>query len=243
MKALFSGLIVLGLAQAAAAAPPLVDRPDRVQIFLGVMDIDDDVGELQNDQGEPVDVDFDNLPTIGIEVETPMGSHRDEGLEYGINAGGGLSWSGDGTSFRGTSGGNGANIRFRIDNSFLLAEFHLGGFLRGHLGKWADVYVGAGPAILFGSHDVEDEDGEEEDLGSGTEPVMLADGTIILGDDSDSDFAIGYYARAGIEFNVGGNSQMGVGVRYLGAEMEFDDTIGKVDVDGLQILFTYSAWF
>lgn len=66
---------------------------------------------------------------------------------------------------------------------------------------------------------------------------------MILTSDNSNDVAFGYYGRAGIEFNVGNNSQMGVGVRYLGAEMDFDDTIGSVAVDGLQVLLTYSAWF
>lgn len=242
MKVLGLCLLLSVISQGARADWSQDDKPDRVQVFLGAMDIDDDVGELQNDQGEPVDVDFDNLPTVGIEVETPWGNRKEEGLEYGINAGGGLSWSGNGTSFRGTVGGEGANVVFRIDNSFLLAELHFGGYLRAHLGKWADLYVGGGPALVFGSHDVEDTEDENGDS-IDREPVRLADGTVILTSDNSNDVAFGYYGRAGIEFNVGNNSQMGVGVRYLGAEMDFDDTIGSVAVDGLQVLLTYSAWF
>jgi opacity protein-like surface antigen len=208
---------------------------DRVQVFLGFTDLNDQTGELQNDDGDPVDIDFSNLPTIGLEVETPYGN-RDSGLEYGINAGGGISWKGDDTEFAGTVGGSGSRVVFRIDNSFTLLELHLGGYLRAHLGKTVDVYLGGGPAIIFGSHDVQDDDIEEE------APVST-DGTIILNSKDSSDIVLGYYARAGIEFDTGDNSQWGLGIRYLGGEMEFDDTVGEFDIDAVQILLTYSAWF
>jgi hypothetical protein len=213
---------------------------DRVQVFLGFTDLNDQTGELQNDGGDPaagapVDIDFSNLPTIGLEVETPYGN-RDSGLEYGINAGGGISWKGDDTEFRGTIGGSGSVVVFKIDNSFTLLELHIGGYLRAHLGKTVDVYFGGGPAVIFGSHDVQDDDIEEP------QPVT-SNGTIVLNSKDSSDIILGYYARTGIEFDTGDNSQWGLGVRYLGGEMEFDDTVGEFDIDAVQILLTYSAWF
>ena len=92
---------------------------DRVQVFLGVMDLEDQTGEIQAGPGEPVEIDFSRLPTIGLEVETPYGA-ADTGLEYGINVGGGISWKGDDTSFAGSVGGSGSIVVFRIDNSFML---------------------------------------------------------------------------------------------------------------------------
>jgi opacity protein-like surface antigen len=236
MKTFTYGLLLasLGLSNAALAQVFHQDD-DRVQVFLGITDLNDQTGELQNDEGDPVDIDFTNLPTIGLEVETPYGN-RDSGLEYGINAGGGISWKGDDTQFAGTAGGSGARVVFKIDNSFTLLELHIGGYLRAHLGKYVDVYVGGGPAVIFGSHDVQDDEIEE------VEPVT-ADGTIILNSKDASDIILGYYARTGIEFDTGDNSQWGLGIRYLGGEMEFDDTVGEFDIDGVQILLTYSAWF
>jgi hypothetical protein len=210
---------------------------DRVQVFLGVTSLNDQTGELQNENGDPVDIDFDSLPTIGLEVETPYGdSDGATGLEYGVNAGGGISWKGDGTKFAGTAGGSGSVVFFKIDNSFTLFELHLGGYMRAHLGKTTDFYIGGGPAVIFGSHNVEDDDIEDGD------PV-LTDGTVILRGKDSSDLIIGYYARAGIEFDLGGETQWGLGVRYLGGEMEFDDTVGSFDIEGVQVLLTYSSWF
>ena len=234
-------LTLAALLPATGQAIDLMDRPDRVQVFLGVMEIDDEQGELQSGDGEEVEINFDSLPTIGLEVETPL-NEREAALEYGINAGGGISWKGDGTSMRGTVGGQGANVVFKLDNSFLLAEFHMGGYLRAHLGEKVDVYLGAGPALIYGSHDVDD----MEDVDGNTldnQPIALEDGTVVFKKDNSSDFILGYYGRIGIEFDVGGSSQMGVGVRYLGGEMDFNDTIGKIDINGVQFLFTYSAWY
>ncbi len=230
-------LLLLWLAPLAGLAQ-VVPQDDRVQVFIGVMDLNDQTGELQNDSftaGEPVDIDFSNLPTIGIEVETPFGS-RDSGLEWGVNAGGGFSWKGDDTKFAGRIDGGGSTVFFRIDNSLTILEGHIGGYLRGHLGKSFDVYVGAGPAVIFGSHDVEDE--EEEEV-----PVTTGNGTVILGESDSSDIILGYYARAGIELRAAEGKQWGIGVRYLGGEMDFDDTVGEFDLEGFQVLLTYSAWF
>jgi hypothetical protein len=208
---------------------------DRVQVFLGVMDLSDQTGEIQSETGEPVEIDFSNLPTIGLEVETPYGG-ADSGLEYGINVGGGISWRGDNTSFAGSVGGSGSTVIFRIDNSFMLGELHFGGYLRSHLGEAVDFYLGAGPAVLYGRHKVEDEEVEPHE-------GVSRSGTIIIESDNSSDFTLGFYARAGIEFDLGNRAQWGLGLRYLGGELDFDDTVGKIDIEGTQILLTYSAWY
>jgi len=228
---LLGGCLLAG----AAAAEGVVTGDDRVQVFIGATSLSDQTGELQNDSGEPVDIDFSNLPTIGLEVETPYFS-KDSGLEFGINAGGGISWRGSDTRFVGKIDSSGSVVYFRVDNEFLLVEGHIGGYLRAHLGKTADFYLGAGPAVIFASHSVEDDETEEEG-------PIVQQGTIVLESNDSSDFALGYYARAGIEFDLGNQAQWGFGVRYLGGDMDFDDTVGSFDIEGLQYLITYSAWY
>jgi hypothetical protein len=232
---LLAALFLMLATRSYAAGEKVILPDDRVQVFIGVMELNDQTGELQNDNGEPVDIDFSNLPTLGLEVETPYGS-RDSGLEYGVNAGGGFSWKGDDTNFRGKVDDGGGTIRFNIDNSMTIAELHIGGYIRAHLGKTADFYLGAGPAVIFGSHDVEDE--EEEAI-----PISTSNGTIILTSKDSSDITLGYYGRAGVEFDLGAGKQWGFGVRYLGGELDFDDTVGKFDIEGVQFLVTYSAWY
>ena len=71
-------------------------------------------------------------------------------------------------------------------------------------------------------------------------PDPLPEGTEILSDADSSAFNIGFYARAGIDFEVRRGEHMGLGFRYLSAKMDFDDTIGTLDMEGPQILFTYA---
>ncbi len=230
------GLCTLLLSVNVVAAG-VVTGDDRAQVYIGVTMLDEQTGELQNDTGEPVDIDFSDLLAIGFEIETPY-RNKDSGLEYGINAGFGVSWKGDDTKFAGKVDSEGGTVVFRIDNEMLLVEAHIGPYLRGHLGTSTDFYLGAGPALIYGEHNVDDDDVAE------VEPApVVQNGTIILTDDSSSDIIIGYYARAGIEFDLGAGKQWGLGVRYLGGEMDFDDTVGEFDLKGLQILLTYSAWF
>ena len=238
MTRILATVLALGVAGTAVAQSDggVVYGDDRVQAYIGVMEIDDETGELQNDTGEPVDIDFANLLALGIEVETPFRS-RDKGLEIGVNAGGGFSWKGDDTEFAGKIDEDGGTAVFKIDNEMWILEAHIGGYIRGHIGKSADFYFGAGPAIIFAQHDVDDDDIDDDAMPSPT------DATIILGDDSSSDIILGYYARTGIEFDLGAGRQWGIGIRYLGGELDFDDTVGEFDLKGFQALITYSAWY
>jgi hypothetical protein len=229
----------LGLlyASSAAFAEGVITGEDRAQVYIGVTMLEDQTGELQNETGEDVEIDFPNLLALGFEIETPF-RNKDQGLEYGINAGIGVSWKGDDTEFAGKVDDEGGTAFFRIDNEMLLVEGHIGPYLRGHLGPSVDFYLGAGPALIYASHDVDDDNDDEV-----ATPVISSNGTVILTDDSSSDFIIGYYARAGFEYDLGSGKQWGIGVRYLGGELDFNDTVGEFDLEGVQVLLTYSAWF
>ena len=244
MKQWSATVAILALAYCCGATAQNVLPDDRIQAVIGVMEMEDQTGDIQNDslpsEDKPVDLDFANLFTLGIEVETPY-SEREANLEWGVNAGGTLSWRGSDTEFRGIINEGGARVRYRVDNEMFVVEGHIGGYLRAHLGSSVDFYLGAGPAIIWANHDVDEDELEE---GQQIDDLLITDGgTVVLTSDGDSDIIMGYYARAGIEFGMGKNSQWGFGVRYLGGELEFDDTVGKFDLEGLQLLFTYSAWY
>ena len=91
--------------------------------------------------------------------------------------------------------------------------------------------------VMYGSHEVEDERAEE--LPSGTP----ADGDLDLDNNDSNDINIGYYGRAGVDFEIQGNQQLGLGIRYMSTELDFDKTIGKLDIKGPQYVFTYTARF
>jgi len=223
---------LLLLASTPVLAQPAAKGKNRVQAYIGAMAFDEQTGVLQDGSGDPVEIDFANLLNIGIDAETPMGT-RDTGVEWGINAGASVGWRGSDTRYSGSVGGGGANIEFRVDNEMLLVEGHIGPYLRAHIGERLDLYIGAGPAIVFAELDADQDD--EDDA--------TTRGDIVLGDGDDSDVVLGLHARAGLEFDLGEGRQWGVGVKYLAADMDFNNTVGKFDLAGFSVLITYSAWY
>jgi len=224
------------------AQPTLADRSingdSRTQAYIGVLDFDDQTGELPSDTGGPVEIDFANLLHLGIDAETPMNT-PDVGVEWGINAGASFGWQGGDTQYSGSIGGDGSNIAFRINNDMLLVEGHIGPYFRAHMGEKIDLYFSAGPAIIYVEADADTEDNDEGD----DDPIVFSGGDSILGDASDSDVILGLHARAGLEFDIGANRQWGIGIKYLAGELDFNNTVGEFDLEGFSVLLTYSAWY
>ena len=229
---------------ALQAAQPMAEEADAaavdqqaplIQVFLGVLELDDQTGKWQEISDDKVDVDFSSLPSGGIEAEY---SYYQGWVHWGINPGGSIAWKSDDTNFSGGfTGENGTTVRVDIDNSLFLFELHLGGYVRGRLTDRITTYAAAGPMVMYGSHEVEDERAEE--LPSGTP----ADGDLNLDNNDSNDINIGYYGRAGVDFEIQGNQQLGLGIRYMSTELDFDKTIGKLDIKGPQYVFTYTARF
>ncbi len=206
--------------------------PPRIQAFIGSLQLDDQLARWDEIGDEEAVVEFpSSLPSAGMEGEYPYGGG--ETWRWGLNPGGSIGWKNSDTRVFGTIGGNGANIRFDIDNSLFIGELHLGGFIRAGLTRQLSVYAAAGPMVMYGRHEVEDEDIET--------PELTAGGEIVIPSSDESDFAFGLYGRAGIDFEYRNDQYLGLGVRYMAAEMDFSDTVGKVDLEGPQFVLTYTA--
>jgi Outer membrane protein beta-barrel domain len=225
---LYTCLIALSFAGQVQAAdqekfPPLV------QAFFGSLMLDDQSGDWEDIDGEDIDVSFpSSLPSGGIEAEYTY--YVTDLLKLGINSGGSIGWKNSDTRISGTIGGDGANVRFEFDNSLFLGELHLGGYLRGYIGPNVSLYAAAGPMIMYGQHRV-----ESEEVISPTD-----DYDIIVDDDKASSFALGVYGRTGIDYQYKPDQHLGLSIRYMNAEMDFDDTVGKLDIRGPQFVLTYS---
>lgn len=208
----------------AEEAPPAI-----IQAFLGSLSLDDQTGEWDQISDDDVDIEFpSSVPSGGVEVEYTYGGEQ---LRWGLNSGGSIAWKSSDTQFSGGfNGDTGGTIRIEIDNSLFLGELHLGGFVRGQLGSAVSVYAAAGPMMMYGKHEVEDD-----------EEVVSPSGTVVLTSSDDSDFAFGVYARAGLDFALRDQQFVGVGVRYMKTELDFDKTVGKIDIEGPQLVVTFSA--
>jgi len=198
-----------------------------VQVYFGVLELDDQTSQW--DTQDPVDVDFSSLPTGGLETEYIFGRGW---VHWGLNPGASISWKNDDTEIAGSlTEENGGTLRVELDNSLLLAELHLGGYVRGRLGERVTTYGAAGPMVMYGSLEVNDENVEPQP----------SDGSVDLPDSSSNDINIGYYARVGIDFEIDVGQYLGLGVRYLSTELDFDKTAGNVDIKGPQYVLTLSA--
>lgn len=213
-----------------ALAEETQEFPPIVQAFFGGLMLDDQDANWEDLDGNPVEVSFPSaIPSGGVEAEYTY--YVTDYLKWGLNSGGSIAWKNSDTRVSGTIGGDtGANIRFEFDNSLFLGELHLGGFIRGYMGPNVSLYASAGPMIMYGQHRVENEDiinpADDEEIDYGT--------------DKESSFALGLYGRTGIDYQYSPGRHVGLSVRYMSAEMDFEDTVGKLDVSGPQFVLTYS---
>ncbi len=209
------------------------EHPRLIQVFLGSLQLDDQSGRWSNGFDEPVDVEFpSSLPSGGMEGEYVYGEGY---VHWGINPGGSIAWKNSDTKISGGfTGDTGAIIRVNLDNSLFLGELHLGGFVRARLGPRFTAYAAGGPMIMYGSHDVED--------GEIPEVSPSAEGVVIETSD-ESDFGFGAYARAGIDYRIKDQQRIGFGIRYMYVELDFNKTVGKIDIEGPQYVLAYTMPF
>lgn len=228
LPVLYASLLFTLPAANALAARDSEQMP-LLQVYFGVLELDDQTGQWSTDTQEPVDVNFSSLPTGGVETEYVFGRGW---VHWGLNPGGSISWKNDDTQISGSlTEQTGGRLQVELDNSLMLAELHLGGYVRGRLGERVTTYGAAGPMVMYGSLDVNNEH---------IEPAP-ADGSVDVPDSNSNDLNLGYYARVGIDFEIEPNQHLGLGVRYLSTELDFDETTGKLDIKGPQYVLTLSV--
>ncbi len=227
-SALFFALqMIAAQAEAPSESAPLV------QVFLGVLELDDQTANGYGASQDKIDIDFSSLPSGGVETEYTFAKGW---VHWGLNPGGSISWKTDDTRFSGRlANGNGGTVVLEADSSLFLAEIHLGGYLRGRLSDRITTYAAAGPMVMYGSHDVNNENS------TSAPPQMTPTGTAVFEETDSSDISVGYYLRAGIDFSIQNNQHIGFGIRYMSTELDFNKTVGKVDIKGPQYVLTYST--
>jgi opacity protein-like surface antigen len=224
--------LLFGLPIAPLCAAQAHDQAPLLQVFLGVLEPDNQTGEWNQISDDGVNVDFSSLPSGGIEAEYLFGGGW---VHWGLNPGGSVAWKNDDTNFAGSlTNENGGTLLVELDNSLLLVELHLGGYVRGRLSDRVTTYAAAGPMLMYGSHDIENQNVQ------GT-PEPTSGGTVVIPQSSSSDTNLGYYARTGIDFQIDDKQYLGLGIRYMATELDFDQTIGKLDIKGPQYVLTFTT--
>ncbi len=167
--------------------------------------------------------DYD-IRILGADVQKPFGG---ETFKYGIETGALFSMDSDVRSFSASSGSGGGQVTVSVDVNSILFDYFFGGYLSFEPTKWLRLNLGAGPLLIYGMRETEPEASAPEDITS----------------ESESGFGAGLYARAGIDIFLTEKFGLNVGARISESTLSFEDTAGKVDVEGWQYYFGIAFHF
>lgn len=228
-------LIVLGgLLLPGARADELPQEPPGpvryLQSWLGAVSTDKPWLLPADETGGPFERSTGTLPYIGGSGMVLNG----EGVRYGFEGGGLVSWKNYGSSFAGVSS-DGLVVAVAVDNQLFSFETFLGGVLAFEPRPDVRLVLAGGPALAWMRLRNDDEEVE-------VTPVGASDGSsvFIRLNGSESDFSFTFYGRVGLEFRIRSGLMVGVSARY--AEHDFDfGSSGALRYDRVQWFLTLGA--
>lgn len=170
--------------------------------------------------------DLSSMPYVGF-----IGQYLFAGgsTRFGVEGGALFGWRSRDTTI--VAGSNQAVVK--IDSSLWLLDLSAGLCLEQRLGANWRLYLAAGPAMLFGEYEADD------DVDEGADPETAE----AYRGESESEFGIGGYARLGLEYEFAPRSLVGVSVRGLATDMEFDNAVDASQVSGVQAFLTFTRNF
>ncbi|MBE0575195.1 MAG: outer membrane beta-barrel protein [Desulfuromonadales bacterium] len=170
--------------------------------------------------------DLSTMPYLGI-----AGQYAFAGTEshIGVDASLLIGWRSDDTSI---SAGN-AQTRIEIDSELWLVDLAIGLYAQTVLGNRWRLYGAVGPMMLFGEYS---DDTTAEDL-TVTPMIETRDSY------SESVFGVGGYAKAGVEYRIAGDAYLGITVRGIATNAEFDRAIEDGGLSGVQGFVTFTRGY
>ena len=202
--------------------------PTFVQALVGAAQFSEDdltFAETSAIDGTTSGNDLSTMPYVGMTFQHPFGG---ESTQFGIDGSFLFGWRSDDTKVR---AGNG-QVAISIDSSLWLADLSVGAYVTHTFSDRWRLYVAAGPAIVFGDYS-EDTDEENEQSGDHTKAT-----------NSESEFGIGAYVRGGFDYLFAPNAYVGVCVRGLKTNIEFDSAPdASSSLSGAQGFLTFSRFF
>ena len=199
-----------------------------VQGIVGATSIDEDEIVFNGVEGlDPNDAssELPTLWTVGVASQQAAWGNPETTLA-GFEGGLLMSFGSDN---RNVTAGNGTAI-ITVDESIVLGDLFFGLFLSQRLGG-ARFYTGIGPVVMYGRVT-----GDFNERG-------LDNSQQIIREETESSWGMGGYARAGLEFDWATGGTFGIGVRGFYASLQFDQTLGDVDFQGVQGLVSYTQGF
>ena len=169
--------------------------------------------------------DLSTMPYLGMAFQYPF---HDENTQIGLDGSALFGWRSKDTRI---VGGNG-QLAISIDSSLWLGDLGLGLFVKHTFYDRWRVYAAAGPAVVFGAYS---EDTNEEDSQTGADQATKQ---------SDSVFGVGGYARGGFDYMFDNNAYVGICVRGIKTNIEFDGAPqASSGLGGVQGFVTFSRHF
>lgn len=204
-------------------------EPLLIEVALGQSVYDEDQISFSNPElSEELSAEYPaDLPYGGIFSQL---LYKEGTLQWGLDSGFLMGWQNERTSFYASNN----QIIITLENELLLFDISMGGFVGLKLGEKLRLFVAAGPQLLIGSVDIDDEHSPEETSSQST--------TIVI-QESDIDFGWGFYGRAGLQWFYQADSAFGLSYRYYDNALNFEDSFGKVDMKADQYFITFSKFY
>jgi len=214
-------LICLPARQAAAET---VERT-LVQVLIGAAEYDEQSLTFNNQtSGGTTSEDLSTMPVVGLIGQYPLSFGR---TEVGVEGSALFGWRSRRTSI--VSNLNQTHIR--IEASFWMLDISGGVYVSRLLGERWRSYAAIGPTMLFADY--------SEDRTAEPDPLPAEDAA----DNGTTEFGVGGYARLGLEYQVTPDGYVGVCVRGVASNLEFDRPATGAEVSGVQGFVTFSRWF
>lgn len=190
-----------------------------VQALLGAMKFDD--LEFEVEEGQDEEADLSTIPQLGGAWATlPKGDRFQYGLECSFL----LGFRVKDLEYLVISSGLRAEVSVSLW-TFDLAGGPYASFFLDKEKRWR-IYGGAGPLMMYADYN------SDKDLSDDT-----------TDDEDESAFGVGVYGRAGLEFRVYKYGMLGMGVRSIYADIDFNEVSGTTDVRGTAAFVTFTAGF
>ncbi|MBW2503969.1 MAG: outer membrane beta-barrel protein [Deltaproteobacteria bacterium] len=198
-----------------------------VQGYVGAAGFDGDsltfVEDSNTEPGTTSTTDLSTMPFLGLAGQFAFSPDE---THCGIDASLLFGWRSDDSS---VTAGNG-QARIEIDSSLWLLDLAIGLYAQTTLGTSWRIYAAAGPVLLFGEYSG---DTKDEDLT--VTPTAERENNI-----SDSAFGAGGYAKLGLEYALSGDSYIGVAIRGLATNLDFDSALDDDGLTGIQGFITFT---
>lgn len=207
----------------SSSSRTLLNSENYIQGLIGGMQFSSDSYTLRGTDALQYSGEMPSMPFLGGMWQTGLlGGER---VSLGVEAGILFGFINDSVAF--SAGGSGLTVYVR--NQFFVLDTMLGANLNMNLGERLRLYAGAGPVFMFSHLDLENK--------SDDATAQVIEDTTASGHD------LGFYGRLGLELSIREGSFLGFQARYVDAELDFENSIGSLDMSGVQYMLTFTEDF